>query len=479
VVFFYWRGWLLYYGDAEAHLNIARRIIDSQTPGYDQVGTVWLPLPHWLVLPFVRVDSWWRSGIAGAIPSAACLVTAGTFLFAAARRLWNSTAAAVAAAALFALNPNLLYIHAVPMSEPAFFAAFMALFYFTTRFRQTQRYRFAAAAGLAACAGTLARYHMWFLIPFVALYIAITAKNRVAAAVLFIVLAALGPLFWLAHNWWLTGDPLDFYRGPYATFAIQGNADYPGKGEWVRAAIQFRTAAVLCAGPALRWIAAAGILAALWKRAFWPLAFLVLPGIFSIWSVHSSATPIFVPTLWPNSYYNSRYGLALLPLAVVAAAALVSAAPRRIQALAAGAVVVAASVPWLLDTRPGNWVVFEEARVNSEARRAWTRQAAEYLASRYVPGSGIITSFGDLTGIFRESGIPLRETFTGDNGLAWDAAVTRPELFLWQEWAVAMRGDPVDRAVQRAGYTLENSIMIKGAPQIAIYRRTGGKGVTS
>ena len=30
-----WRaGWTLYYGDAEAHLNIARRIIDSRTPGY-------------------------------------------------------------------------------------------------------------------------------------------------------------------------------------------------------------------------------------------------------------------------------------------------------------------------------------------------------------------------------------------------------------------------------------------------------------
>ena len=28
------QGWTLYYGDAESHLNIARRIIDSRTPGY-------------------------------------------------------------------------------------------------------------------------------------------------------------------------------------------------------------------------------------------------------------------------------------------------------------------------------------------------------------------------------------------------------------------------------------------------------------
>src|SRR5207249_8271382 len=38
------QGWLLYYGDAEAHLDIARRLVDSQTPGYDQIGTGWLPL---------------------------------------------------------------------------------------------------------------------------------------------------------------------------------------------------------------------------------------------------------------------------------------------------------------------------------------------------------------------------------------------------------------------------------------------------
>jgi hypothetical protein len=33
--------------------------------------------------------------------------------------------------------------------------------------------------------------------------------------------AALGPLL-VRHNWWLTGDPLDFYRGPWSAVAIQG-----------------------------------------------------------------------------------------------------------------------------------------------------------------------------------------------------------------------------------------------------------------
>ena len=60
-------GWTLYYGDAEAHLDIARRMVDSRKPGYDQIGTVWLPLPHLLMLPFVKNNQLWQSGLAGAI----------------------------------------------------------------------------------------------------------------------------------------------------------------------------------------------------------------------------------------------------------------------------------------------------------------------------------------------------------------------------------------------------------------------------
>jgi len=39
------RGYLLLYGDAVAHLGIARRILDSRNPGLIQLGGVWLPLP--------------------------------------------------------------------------------------------------------------------------------------------------------------------------------------------------------------------------------------------------------------------------------------------------------------------------------------------------------------------------------------------------------------------------------------------------
>ena len=149
--------------------------------------------------------------------------------------------------------------------------------------------------------------------------------------------------------------------------------------------------------------------------------------------------------------------------------------PVRARGWAAVAVVVAASLPWLIHPSSANWVTWEESRVNSEARRAWTRQAADYLAPRYQPGSGILTSFGDLSGVFRQADIPLRETFTGDNGLMWLAAVRRPCVFLWQEWAVAQQGDAVEQAIDSnrgcVQYRLEKTIVVKDAAPVEIYRR--------
>src|SRR5450755_1522835 len=68
--FYYFRqNDLLLYGDAVAHINIARRVFDSQTPGLLQLGTVWLPLPHVLMIPFIVSNAMWRSGAGASIPS--------------------------------------------------------------------------------------------------------------------------------------------------------------------------------------------------------------------------------------------------------------------------------------------------------------------------------------------------------------------------------------------------------------------------
>ncbi|MCP5111595.1 MAG: hypothetical protein GY953_12250, partial [bacterium] len=404
VSWFHQQGFLLYYGDAAAHLNIARRIIDSRTPGFAQIGTVWLPLPHLLMLPLVGDDQLWRSGLAGAIPSALAFIASGAFLHAAVRSLTGSGLVAAAALALFALNPNMLYLQAIPMTEAVWFGCFFALVYFTIRFRRTQSALSVVGAGVALMLGTLTRYEAWFLIPFVTLYFLIASKRRrFRYALLFGAVASLGPLSWLAHNYWYYQDALEFYRGPWSAKAIyqrsldQGMQRYRGDGEWGNAVLYFSAAARLCAGWGLVGLAAAGMALSLWKRLWWPLALTLLPPVFYIWSVYSSGTPIFVPHLWPNAWYNTRYGMAALPMLVLAAMAVVWIVPRRLRWAVAPTAVLIALSPWIAaGGEPESWICWKESQVNSDHRRAWTAQAAAYLSEHYR-GGGILTSFGDLT----------------------------------------------------------------------------------
>lgn len=475
-------GHVLFFGDAEAHLNIARRVLDNRQPGFDQLGTVWLPLPHLLMLPFVGNDELWRSGMAGTIPSAAAFVAGGLFLYAAVRRLTGILPAAWAAVLLYALNPNLLYLQAAPMTEPVFFASLLALLYATVWHAQTQSTGAVLLAALASCCASMTRYEGWFLIPFVALYLSFAGKKPLFRhGALFGAIASLPPAFWLAYNYWHYGNPLEFYNGYYSAKMIYQRAlesnmrPYPGDHD-LRAAIrQYQAAAELCAGLSLAIIGLGGLAVALMRRWIWPVVFLSLPGLFYVWSIYGSGTPIFVPHLEPFSYYNTRYGLGMLPLLAFGGAALVTVAPR-VRGLLLAAVVLTAIVPWIAYPRAERWITWKESQVNSEKRRAWTREAATYLRRHYAKGDGIYANFGDLTGILREAGIPIRALLHDGVHPAYNAVAQRPELFLRESWAIAFGGDAVSQTLIRSGqrgrpYVCVKLIEVQGEPMVEIYRR--------
>ena len=125
--------------------------------------------------------------------------------------------AASIVAACFALNPNVLYLASIPLTEMVFLAGLAVLLFALLHFRDTQQ-RSSVLIGLAACWWiSLTRYDGWFLIPFAALAFAYFAQvHRLLLLVLFGVLASLAPLYWMAHNYWESGDALFFYRGPYS-----------------------------------------------------------------------------------------------------------------------------------------------------------------------------------------------------------------------------------------------------------------------
>lgn len=477
------QGWTLWYGDAEAHLNIARRLTDAREPGYEQLGTVWLPLPHLLSAPLARDNSWWRDGRAGVVPAAAGYVLGGLFLFLAARLVFQSGAAAWASLLVYAFNPNLLYLQSAPMTEPLFFAWFFGVFWWIARYRESPRWLNAAGAGGFALLGTLTRYEGWFLLPFCALFLFIGARRRsLWHAAVFLLIAGAGPAWWLAHNQVLYSNALEFYNGHWSAKAIYqraldgGMAPYPGDHDLPLALRYFLAAARLCLGSALFWLGLAGTGAALWLRKWWAAALcLLLPAFYTL-SLYSSGTPIFVPHLWPDSYYNTRYGLNLLPLATLGTGALVMLAPNRWRAPAAVALALVCTSYWAWKPVPERVICWKESQVNSETRRWWTRQAADYLKPRYKPGAGIFMSFGDLTGILRVAGIPLRESFHESDRPPWMAAAAQPGLFLREEWAIAYSGDAVSRAMNQLKrgplrYECVRMFSTKGSPVIEIWRR--------
>jgi hypothetical protein len=475
-------GYVLYYGDAESHFDIARRILDSRTPGLEQVGTGWLPLTHVLLIPFVMHGNWWQTGFAGTIPTAACFAMAAIFLFGAAERAFRSQPAAFAVMLVFLLNPNMLYLSATPMTEPVFAACAAALLFATLWFRDSQSIWALLLAAVASNAASLTRYEGWFLIPFAALYLLIVAKNT-WLAVLFGVLASLAPLAWLAYNRFYDGDALDFYRGQWSALGIyqrqlaQGMIRYPGDHDWRKAMEYYSTAVELAVGRPALIMGAAGVLAALWKRAWWPVLLLALSPVFYVMGMHSAGNPIFVPTLYPHSWYNTRYALAALPLTAVCAGALVLFIPWKKWRWAAAVVVAAIpAVAWGLHPESICW---KESEVNSVSRRQWTRQAGAFLAANYQHGDGVIFPFGDMTGVLREAGIPIREGLYDGNGAAFGLALDRPSVFLQPRWALAFSGDPIATAILRGAkrgphYELAATIIVKGAPVIEIYHRDRG-----
>ena len=103
--------------DAKAHLVVARRVIDSITPGWKQIGAVWLPLPHLIQILPSQVDVFYRTGAFASLVSVASFTV---MVWAAARlvlAMTGSAPGAVTAAALLLVNPNLLYLQSTPMTE--------------------------------------------------------------------------------------------------------------------------------------------------------------------------------------------------------------------------------------------------------------------------------------------------------------------------------------------------------------------------
>src|SRR5256885_4480037 len=180
-IFYFRHDAVLLYGDAVAHINIARRVFDSLTPGLLQLGTVWLPLPHLLIIPFLFSDWAWRTGAGGSVPSMVAYVLGTIGIFRLVRnalsfRTQSDAAARIAAwlaAIVFGANPNLIYLQTTAMTEGLYLALFIwGVVYFFELAQQAalgdHELEASASASSMKCGlclmGTcFTRYDGWFL----------------------------------------------------------------------------------------------------------------------------------------------------------------------------------------------------------------------------------------------------------------------------------------------------------------------------
>ncbi len=118
---YYQRGLTLSHYDAKAHLVVARRVLDSLTPEYSQIGAVWLPLPHLLNLLPVQIDWLYRTGLSGVAISVLSFALACYAIARLVLRVTRSRVAATISVMMFALDPDVLYLQSTPMTEPLLF----------------------------------------------------------------------------------------------------------------------------------------------------------------------------------------------------------------------------------------------------------------------------------------------------------------------------------------------------------------------
>ncbi|HEY8672033.1 MAG TPA: hypothetical protein VIL63_14415, partial [Terriglobales bacterium] len=415
--FFYYlrHAQLLLYGDAVAHINIARRVFDSRTPGPLQLGTVWLPLPHIVMMPFLVSHWMWQTGIGGSIPSMLAYVLSAVGIFRLTRSILPSEAktsvagfTASFAAAVFALNPNLIYLQSTAMTEPIYLAWFIwAVVYFsdfvqtTTAPEGDERGRSSLVkCGFCLAGACLTRYDGWLLAVVICVLAGLVMwrsglpKGWYAVRNLFLI-AAAAPILWITYNAAIYRNPLEFANGPYSAKAIEqkefaaGSTPHPGTHDLPTSFRYFFKSAELNLAEGkwqIFWVCALLLGTAtvlFFQRKFWPLLVLWIPVPFYMLSLAYSGVPIFVPTWWPFSRYNVRYGIEMLPafavFTAVAAYGLLRFAQENKSRLAiAGFSVIAVAASYVQVVRAGP-VSLQEAIINSRTRIALEKQLASIL----------------------------------------------------------------------------------------------------
>jgi hypothetical protein len=213
------------------------------------------------------------------------------------------------------------------------------------------------------------------------------------------------------------------------------------------------------------------------KAALLVLLWAPLP--FYIYSIAYGNIPIFMPELAPWSYYNTRYGTAVLPAiaAFVAIAAALLASRLAVRKQRAAVLIVtfvlvaltyglAYRIPhhrgWSFPGEPSAGpLVWREAKTNAVTRIVFESNLAREL-EKLPRGARILMYCSNHVGALQQAGIPLHNVINEANTPFWQWALAAPAKEA--DYIVAVSGDPVAAAIAAHPEELVPIARIHGAP---------------
>ena len=504
-------GYLLLYGDAVAHLAISRRILDARWPGIAQLGGVWLPLPHLLMLPFIMNMRMWQTGLAGAPMSMISYAASVAGIWRLARRSMKLRWALVATT-FYALNANLLFLSTTAMTEALFLALLIwsvvatseSIAALRTNDITTARARM-MLTGILIFGQVFTRYDgwiigaiIWLCFAFAIFTAAPDIRRRMRPSfILFTVIVVAGPLLWFWYNAHFEHDWLDFFRGPYSAAQIERRTAPPGQHYrgwhnigWA-ALFYTRTAQIDAAawetGFALLLASLYGLYLSLRQRAttavrtraesFALLLWIPLP--FYIYSIAYGSVPIFIPQLWPHAFYNARYGMELLPALSIYAALSAEQLETFLKSRTSNFARLAARLwqPAAMMLCVANCIammyavplVLQEAIHNSTNRVSLERNLATMLETmpQNVP---VMMSLTNHVGAVQTAGRPLRSMVSENDDQTWQLALKDPAQHA--AYVISIAGDPVANAIAAhpQGLAEMEVICTTGQPCARVYQ---------
>jgi len=454
-LFFLQHGLIIAYGDAESHLNIAKRVVTSLTPGFAQLGGVWLPLPHILMIPFVYFDPLWRTGLAGSIVSGVSFVVTCVILYRLLMLVTKNTLASVIGYLVFALNPNILYMQSTPMTELPLIAFFMLSSYFFMKYlKNDQDFLSLIYASFFGFCATLCRYDGWFLVLFEALILIlmyatkkILWKRMQGRVILFSTLAFFGILLWFLWGFAILGDPLYFTHSQFSAKSQQqgflARGELPAYKNFPLSLLYYSVTTMSNMGVVIFFVALFGVIAFLRsgneKRRFYFLLAVFSPFFLNVFSLFTGQSVLFIPDITPVGFewrlFNVRYGTIMVPVFAFFVGYLMYKVTHSVKLFIIGLLVFQLVLYSISYSRN---IVLADGTFGLSASK---RPGAEYwLAAHYDHGLVLLDDYARTLSVIR-SGIPMQDVIYVGTKPYWEESFTQPEKYA--TWIIMQKNDDV------------------------------------